>query len=77
MNLEVVHIEENPSYFFTFQDKHAIWKTNVVYITKVKNLDFTPSDECVAIKFFNTQEVLTDAEHILPNVLEFVKVFKA
>ncbi len=75
MGLEVECIEEQPSYFFTFQ-YHHVWKTNALYRTKLKNLDFTPTDECIEIKFFNKEEVLANAEQMLPNILEFVKVFK-
>ncbi len=76
MGLEVISIENQPSYFFTFQDHHKVWRTNALYFTKLKNLEFIPSHECVAIRFFNMEEVLENKDKMLLNVLEFVKVFK-
>jgi 8-oxo-dGTP pyrophosphatase MutT (NUDIX family) len=73
MNLDIETISENPMHFITFKDK-GIWRANIFYTVTLKNLDFTPSDECVEIKFFTKEEVLADAEHMLPNILEFVKL---
>jgi 8-oxo-dGTP pyrophosphatase MutT (NUDIX family) len=57
LGLEVVYVAPKPSYFTTFLKKGTdVWMANVIYLTKVKNLDFKPSDECVEIKFFSTQE---------------------
>lgn len=74
MNLEIETISEHPTHFLTFKNRIGVWVSNVFYKVTLKSLDFTPTDECVEIKFFNKEEVLADAPHMLPNVLEFVKL---
>jgi hypothetical protein len=52
MGLEVLYIEKKPDYFITAfkpESKTRPWIANVFYKVKVKNLDFTPSDECIEI----------------------------
>jgi 8-oxo-dGTP diphosphatase len=54
MNIETVHIADNPSYFITGQTlRTKTWVTNVIYETTIEHLDFTPSDECTEIRFIN------------------------
>jgi len=58
MGLEVTWIADNPSYFFTFAfERHLGRGANVLYETEVKDLNFTPSDECVEIEFVNKETV--------------------
>jgi ADP-ribose pyrophosphatase YjhB (NUDIX family) len=74
MWLEVVEISTTPKYFITAhkpKSKTRPWLANIFYEVKVKNFDFTPSEECVEIWFFN-QESIKDINTIV-NVNEFVK----
>lgn len=58
MGLEVVSIADRPSYFYTFAfERHLGRGANIIYETTVKNLDFTPSDECVEIAFVDKGSV--------------------
>jgi hypothetical protein len=50
--LEAVFIDKNPKYFITAhkpESKTRPWIANVFYEVKVKNLNFTPNEECVEI----------------------------
>jgi len=74
MWLEVTHIDKNPKYFITAhkpQSKNRPWVSNVFYEVKVKDLDFTPSDECVEIGFFNKNSI--EGINTIINVKEFIK----
>ncbi|KKQ80822.1 MAG: Protein containing NUDIX hydrolase, core-like protein [Parcubacteria group bacterium GW2011_GWC2_38_7] len=51
----------------------TFWVCNLIYEIKVKNLNFTPSDECVQLKFFTKEEALK--EKLYNNVSEFIKLF--
>ncbi len=73
MGLEVTQINEQPSYFVTALNINGQWKSNVVYETKVKDLKFIPSKECVELKFFTKEEA--SREDLYPIVMEFLKVF--
>jgi ADP-ribose pyrophosphatase YjhB (NUDIX family) len=60
LGLDVTYIENNPKYFLTAHkpdNKTRPWIANVCYEVKVKDLNFTPSDECVEIWFFYPEEV--------------------
>lgn len=74
MGLEVEWIADHPSYFLAierdYKDFHLV---NVLYETKLKGLDFTPSDECIDIKFVNAAEAAT--LNAFSNVLRFAEVF--
>ena len=71
--LEITFINERPSYFLTAPRVEGGWKADVIYETQVKNLDFTPSDECMEIRFF-TQEEAAKVE-LYPTIKEFIKIF--
>jgi ADP-ribose pyrophosphatase YjhB (NUDIX family) len=74
MWLEVTHINSIPKYFVTAhkpESKTRPWLVNVFYEVKVKNLHFTPSDECIEIKFFNKETVKNI--NTIVNVDEFIK----
>jgi 8-oxo-dGTP diphosphatase len=74
MGLEVVHISRRPSYFVTARHRGGgWWICNVIYETKVKNLDFKPSDECTELRFFTKEEA--KKEKLFSNVAEFVKIY--
>ncbi len=74
MGLEVLFVADNPSYFLTIQrDDKKHWLANVVYSVKVKDLNFTPSDECVEIRFFTKEEALK--ENLFDNVADFISLY--
>jgi 8-oxo-dGTP pyrophosphatase MutT (NUDIX family) len=54
--LEVIEINPRPSYFITVLNNNNVWKSMAIYETKIKNLDFKASDECIKIRFFNVAE---------------------
>ena len=73
MGLEVTHINERPSYVLTLQHSSGVWICHILYEAKTKNLDFTPSNECVETRFFTKEEALK--ENLFSNVVEFVKIY--
>lgn len=73
MDIEITYISPRPSYFVTAPIKNGEWKSNVLYETKVKNLDFKPSKECVEFRFFAKEDALK--ENLYPVVKEFIKEF--
>jgi len=54
--LEVVWANQRPSYFITVINNDNVWKSMVIYETKIKDLDFQVSDECIEIGFFTIEE---------------------
>ena len=75
MGLEVIEISKTPKYFVTAhkpESKSRPWIANIFYEVKVKNLDFTPSDECVEIWFFDKNSVKNI--NWLANVKEFGEI---
>ncbi|MDD2907135.1 MAG: NUDIX hydrolase [Candidatus Gracilibacteria bacterium] len=77
MGLEVIWIDKNPKYFITAhkpESKTRPWLANIFYEVKVKDLNFTPSDECVEIGFFNKDNINTI--NTIVNVKEFVNLLK-
>lgn len=72
--LEVTEVSATPKYFVTASKVgREGFVANVIYEVKLKNLDFTPSDECVELRFFNVEEA--QKENLFPQVAEFIKVF--
>lgn len=59
MGLVATYIADSPSYFITGRSTNhpEIRIVNVVYETKLEHLNFTPSDECIEIRFVNKNEV--------------------
>jgi 8-oxo-dGTP diphosphatase len=58
MNIKTTHIATHPSYFITGQTlRSKTWIANVIYETTLEHLDFTPSDECIEIRFINKDNV--------------------
>jgi len=73
MWLEITYIDNNPKYFITVhkpKSKNRPWISNIFYEIKVKDLNFTPSDECVEIGFFNIESA--SKLDCLLNVKEFL-----
>ena len=76
MGLETTHISDQPSYFLTVLDQEKNeWIGNIFYITRLKNLDFTPSDECLEYRFFNGEHALK--ENLFENVEKFIELYEA
>ncbi len=73
MGLDVTFVTDNPSYFLTSQVKNKHWFANVIYFAKVKDLNFTPSYECVEIRFFTKAEALK--ENLFSNIVDFVALY--
>lgn len=59
MGLTATYIADNPSYFITGKSANnpKIRIVNVLYETKLEHLNFTPSDECIEIRFVNKDDV--------------------
>lgn len=73
MWLEVLSMESQPSYFFTFESPtKKTPRANVIYKITTRDYNFTPSDECVEVWFFTPEEALQ--ENILPNVRKMIDI---
>lgn len=59
MGLPVTSVAKHPSYFLTCQNHKGDWIANIFYEVTLSNFDFTPSDECVAIRFLTPDEART------------------
>lgn len=72
--LEVLSVSDTPKYFTTSprQDKGS-FIANVVYEVTLKDLDFTPSDECQELRFFTVDEAKKEA--LFPNIHALLAVF--
>ena len=56
--LEVTYMSPAPLYFLTFEKVNSgRYGANVVYEIKLKDLNFTPSEECQELKFFSVEEM--------------------
>jgi 8-oxo-dGTP diphosphatase len=74
MGLRVKNIEPQPSYFFPCTNPLGQHIVNVVYKTELEHLDFTPSEECVALGFFHSKSALA-LEEFYENVKVFAEVY--
>ena len=73
MCLEVIEINPRIQYFVIAKSLDNVWKSSVFYITKLKDLKFTPTDECREIKFFTIEEA--EKVESYPVVKAFLKEF--
>ena len=73
MGIKVTEISDRPAYFYTDKHHRHGYISNVLYQAKLENLDFTPSDECVEVRFFTKKEALQ--ENLFSNVKKFLTVF--
>lgn len=72
--LEVTEVSATPKYFVTAPKVgREGFVANIIYEVKLKDLNFTPSDECVELRFFTVEEA--EKEKLFPQVIEFIKVF--
>lgn len=75
MGLEVTSIADNPSYFITEKPEGGkFWRAVVLYETTLKDLDFTPSDECVDVKFVDKDD-LADMQ-VFPSIRDLAERFR-
>ncbi|MGB0757094.1 MAG: NUDIX hydrolase [Patescibacteria group bacterium] len=73
MQIPVTYIKETPDFVTTWEEKGS-WKANIIYEASLEHLNFTPSDECVAVKYFTPEEALK--ESIFKNVELFVRQYQ-
>lgn len=74
MGLEVTWVAEHPSYFLTDLSGLPVKpRANVIYEVKVSSLEFTPSDECIELRFVNSEEAKQLA--LFENVAIFAGLF--
>lgn len=57
MGLVVTNVRPSPSFFLSGKNMKGKWSVNVVYEVKVKDLNFTPSNECQELRFVSPEEV--------------------
>jgi 8-oxo-dGTP diphosphatase len=75
MGLAITKVADRPSYFVTeMHVKKGLWKANVVYETELEHLNFTPSAECVAIKFVHRQDL--EGLETFPGVIQIAEQFQ-
>ena len=75
MSLTVMTLHEQPTYFLTFLNVTGYWLANALYETTVRDLKFTPSNECIAIMFVTAEEA--KKLNAYPNVVRFAEIFDA
>lgn len=74
MGIAVTWVADHPAYFLTDQTRtKKVWIANLVYETELEHLNFTPSEECVEVRFVNLEEV--SALPVFPNVLKLARLF--
>lgn len=74
MGLTVTEVAPLPLYCLIGKNMSDQWTLNLVFETKVKDLNFTPSSECQELKFITPAEV--DSIHAFRTVRELAAVFK-
>ena len=76
MWINVISVEDNPSYFITVKKDNWVWIANIIYEVQVdanEISNFKPSDECLDVRFFDINEAQNDK--LFPNVKEFIRYF--
>ncbi len=59
MGLTVLEVSTTPSYYMIGENMSGNMSLNLVFESKIENFDdFTPTDECVEMKFVTPQEAL-------------------
>jgi 8-oxo-dGTP pyrophosphatase MutT (NUDIX family) len=56
MGIEVLNVNPTIQYFVIAKALDNVWKSSVFYLTRLKNLDFTPTEECKEIRFLTKEE---------------------
>ena len=74
MGILTTSIADNPSYFLTFEnERKSAWIANVLYETKLKNLDFTSSSECINVAYINKETI--EGMQLTMNVQKLLELF--
>jgi 8-oxo-dGTP diphosphatase len=74
MGLLVTMVAKHPAYFFSAQTENSqTWIVNVLYEATVSHLNFTPSDECVNIRFVDKADIQT--MRVFPTITMLGEVF--
>lgn len=75
MGLQATWIADHPCYFLAgpMRRMRPAWAANVIYEAKFEHLDFTPSDECIAIDWVNKENA--GQYNLFPNVELLVDMF--
>lgn len=73
MGLTVTKVNPDLAYYIIFNNKKKTWIINLVFEAKVKNLEFTPTQECQKIKFISPKEI--NSMNVFNNVKQFAKLF--
>lgn len=75
MGVGVSIVADNPSYFITCQTlNRGVWIVNVLFETKLDSFDFTPSDECVEIRFVNKDDL--GGLKVFPAITKLAEMFR-
>jgi hypothetical protein len=75
MGLTVTEVASMPSYYLIGKNEADKWSLNLVFETKVKDLNFTSTKECREIRFISPEEVVSI--NAFRNVKELVVLFKS
>jgi 8-oxo-dGTP diphosphatase len=59
MGLIVNEIYPNPLYTMVGKNMNDSWSINIVFKIKVRDLNFTPTDECLELRFIAPEEIET------------------
>lgn len=74
MGLTVTKVADNPSYFITDQTlNRKQWIVNVIYEAELEHLNFTPSDECVNIRFVDKNDL--HEIRTFPSIIKLAEMF--
>lgn len=57
MGLTVTGVSPHPSYYLIGKNMKGKWSLNMVFETKVKDFNFTPSEECRELRFIAPEEI--------------------
>ena len=74
MGLVVTDVASLPSYYLIGKNEAGKWSLNLVFETKVRDLNFTPTDECREIRFISPEEV--GSINAFRNVKELAALFR-
>jgi 8-oxo-dGTP diphosphatase len=74
MGLDLVSMEDQPSYFFTAKHRQWFMLAIIIYWASIQNLNITPSEECQEVRFFTPEEALR--MDLFPDVVDFCKQYK-
>ncbi len=72
--LNVISSNSKPSYFITaIANSKDFYISNIIYEVALADLNFIPSDECIAVRFVSLEEV--SGIDVTPTLAEFANVF--